>query len=179
MNLSQVADAQGRLTGYVSTAEDITERVATQRALELALARERASVERLREVDQLKDTFVSSVSHELRTPITSIMGYLELLEDGGFGELTDEQGAAIGRIDANSRRLLLLIDDLLVLSRVQDRGLENHHVDLDLREVVLAAHDVVAPTAERAGVDFAYDVPPGSGALHRRRATSWSGCWST
>lgn len=161
MNLSQVADAQGRLTGYVSTAEDITERVATQRALELALARERASVERLREVDQLKDTFVSSVSHELRTPITSIMGYLELLEDGGFGELTDEQGAAIGRIDANSRRLLLLIDDLLVLSRVQDRGLENHHVDLDLREVVLAAHDVVAPTAERAGVDFAYDVPPG------------------
>lgn len=162
MNLSQVTDAQGNLTGYVSTAEDITERVATQRALELALARERASVERLREVDQLKDTFVSSVSHELRTPITSIMGYLELLEDGGFGELTEEQGAAIGRIDANSRRLLLLIDDLLVLSRVQDRGLENHHVDLDLRDVVVAAHDVVAPAAERAGVDFSYDVPEGS-----------------
>lgn len=162
MNLSQVTDAQGELTGYVSTAEDITERVATQRALELALARERASVERLREVDQLKDTFVSSVSHELRTPITSIMGYLELLEDGGFGELTEEQGAAIGRIDANSRRLLLLIDDLLVLSRVQDRGLENQHVDLDLRDVVVAAHDVVAPAAERAGVDFSYDVPEGS-----------------
>ncbi|WP_457208295.1 PAS domain S-box protein, partial [Nocardioides sp. P5_C9_2] len=77
MNLSRVTDAEGRLTGFVSTAEDISERVATQRALELALARERASVERLREVDQLKDTFVSSVSHELRTPITSIMGYLE------------------------------------------------------------------------------------------------------
>ena len=42
-------------------------------------------MERLREVDQLKDTFVSSVSHELRTPITSIMGYLELLEDGASG----------------------------------------------------------------------------------------------
>lgn len=161
MNLSQLTDAQGRVTGYVSTAEDITERVATQRALELALARERASVERLREVDQLKDTFVSSVSHELRTPITSIMGYLELLEDGGFGELSEEQRAAIGRIDANSRRLLLLIDDLLVLSRVQDRGLENHHVDLDLREVVVAAHEVVAPAAERAGLDFSYDVPTG------------------
>lgn len=162
MNLSQVTDAQGRLTGYVSTAEDITERVATQRALELALARERASVERLREVDQLKDTFVSSVSHELRTPITSIMGYLELLEDGGFGELSGDQRAAIGRIDANSRRLLLLIDDLLALSRVQDRGLENHHVDLDLREVVLAAHEVVAPAAERAGVEFSYEVPDDS-----------------
>jgi PAS domain S-box-containing protein len=159
MNLSRVTDAQGRLAGYVSTAEDITERVATQRALELALARERASVDRLREVDQLKDTFVSSVSHELRTPITSIMGYLELLEDGGFGELTDDQRSAIGRIEGNSRRLLLLIDDLLTLSRVQDRGLENHHVELDLREVVRAAHEVVAPTAERAGVEFGHDIP--------------------
>lgn len=159
MNLSRVTDAQGRLTGYVSTAEDISERVATQRALELALARERASVERLREVDQLKDTFVSSVSHELRTPITSIMGYLEILEDGGFGELTADQRAALGRIDTNSRRLLLLIDDLLVLSRVQDRGLENHHVELDLRAVVEAAHEVVAPVAARAGVEFSYDVP--------------------
>ncbi len=159
MNLSRVTDAQGRLTGYVSTAEDISERVATQRALEIALARERASVERLREVDQLKDTFVSSVSHELRTPITSIMGYLELLDDGGFGELTADQRGALGRIDANSRRLLLLIDDLLVLSRVQDRGLENHHVELDLRAVVEAAHEVVAPVAERAGVEFSYDVP--------------------
>ncbi|KRF36592.1 ATP-binding protein [Nocardioides sp. Soil805] len=159
MNLSRVTDAQGRLTGFVSTAEDISERVATQRALEIALARERASVERLREVDQLKDTFVSSVSHELRTPITSIMGYLEILEDGGFGELSAEQRSALGRIDANSRRLLLLIDDLLVLSRVQDRGLENHHVELDLRAVVEAAHEVVAPVAARAGVEFSYDVP--------------------
>ena len=159
MNLSRVTDAHGRSAGYVSTAEDITERVATQRALELALARERASVERLREVDQLKDTFVSSVSHELRTPITSIMGYLELLEDGGFGELTQDQSAAIARIGGNSRRLLLLIDDLLTLSRVQDRGLENQHVELDLRDVVRAAHEVVAPTAERAGVEFGHDVP--------------------
>jgi PAS domain S-box-containing protein len=159
MNLSRVTDSHGKLTGYVSTAEDISERVATQRALEIALVRERASVERLREVDQLKDTFVSSVSHELRTPITSITGYLELLEDGSFGELTEEQRGAVTRIDTNSRRLLLLIDDLLVLSRVQDRGLENQHVPLDLREVVRAAHEVVAPTAARAGVDFDHHVP--------------------
>ena len=44
-------------------------------------------MERLREVDRVKDTFVGSVSHELRTPITSIVGYLEMLEEGAFGDL--------------------------------------------------------------------------------------------
>ena len=67
------------MVGYLATAEDITERVRAQRALETALAAERKAVSRLTEVDRTKDAFVSSVSHELRTPITNIVGYLELL----------------------------------------------------------------------------------------------------
>ena len=47
-----------------------------------SLEAERQAVEQLREVDRVKDAFVSSVSHELRTPITSILGYTELLEEG-------------------------------------------------------------------------------------------------
>ena len=47
--------------------------------------------ERLRELDGLKDEFVSLVSHELRTPLTSIRGYLELVLDGAAGSLTEEQ----------------------------------------------------------------------------------------
>lgn len=159
MTLSTLVDAAGEVSGFVSTGEDVTDRVLTQRALELALHSERAAVERLREVDQVKDTFVSSVSHELRTPITSIMGYLEVLSDGGFGELSASQRSAVTRIDLNSKRLLLLIDDLLVLSRVQDRGLGRVDEEFDLRESVRAAYDVVAPAAEAAGVELVADLP--------------------
>ena len=88
---------------------------------------------------------MSSVSHELRTPITSIMGYLEMLEEGEFGELNGQQANAVRRVSGNSRRLLSLIDDLLTLSRVQDDGLGLADRAFDLREIVRSGHDVVAP----------------------------------
>ncbi len=162
MSLSPLLDDLGVVVGYVSTAEDVSERVRTQLTLEKALARERDAVERLREVDRVKENFVSTVSHELRTPITSIMGYLEVLTDGGFGEVNDRQLDALGRVHSNSQRLLLLIDDLLALSQVQEGGLASAHVELDLREVMLAACEVVTPSAERAGVRCHQVLPHGA-----------------
>ena len=82
MSLSRVIDDRGEAIGYVSTSEDITERLEAEARLVESLETERQAVEQLREVDRVKDAFVSSVSHELRTPITCILGYTELLEDG-------------------------------------------------------------------------------------------------
>ena len=121
MTLARIIDDDGNITGHVSTAEDVTERLRAHSALTEALDAEREAVDRLRQVDQLKDIFVSSVSHELRTPITSILGYLEILEDGGFGELNSSQTNALARVAGNSERLLSLIDDLLLLSQVAGR----------------------------------------------------------
>ncbi len=136
----------------MSTSEDVTERVHTEEALREALAR-------MQEVDAVKDAFVSSVSHELRTPITSIQGYLEMLEDGSFGELTAQQRSAVARVAGNSERLLVLIDDLLTLSRVQEDGLGLRDKLVDLCEVVSTGCAVVAPGAERARVVLVIDVP--------------------
>ncbi|PVG81035.1 hypothetical protein DDE18_19610 [Nocardioides gansuensis] len=154
VTLAPVLHDGGEPSAYVVTAEDVTERVRTQRSLEQALRGQR-----LREIDQIKDDFVSSVSHELRTPITSIMGYLELLEDGGFGELTPEQLDALSRVSGNSRRLLHLVDDLLTLSSLGDPGQVLVRKQIDLRLTALTAFDVVAPTAQGQGVSFDIDVP--------------------
>ncbi len=159
MTLARIIDADGKVTGHVSTAEDVTERVHAHTALTEALKTEREAVDRLRQVDQLKDIFVSSVSHELRTPITSILGYLEILEDGGFGPLTPAQTNALTRVSGNSERLLALIDDLLLLSQVQDGVLETKSTDCDLGAVVLAAANVVASACETTGKAFGIDVP--------------------
>ncbi len=159
MTLARIIDDDGNITGHVSTAEDVTERLRAHSALTEALDAEREAVDRLRQVDQLKDIFVSSVSHELRTPITSILGYLEILEDGGFGELNSSQTNALARVAGNSERLLSLIDDLLLLSQVQDGCLETKSADCDLGAVVLAAANVVAPACETTGKAFGIDVP--------------------
>lgn len=159
MTLNTIRDDRGQVTGFVSTSEDITERVRAEQKLVAALETERKAVERLREVDQVKDAFVSSVSHELRTPITSILGYTEMLSEGAYGDLGPEQLDAVRRVASNSTRLLSLIDDLLTLSRVQEGGLAMVDRLVDLRKIVAAASAVVAPTAELRNLDLAVDLP--------------------
>ncbi len=102
---------------------DITERRRAEQALSTALATEKQAAARLRELEVVKSDFVATVSHELRTPITSIMGYLELLEDGAAGDLTTAQHGLVDRVDRNSRRLLLLVEDLLTLSQIESSRL--------------------------------------------------------
>jgi PAS domain S-box-containing protein len=159
MTLNRLVDDRGKVTGYVSTSEDVTERVEAQAALVEALAVERTAVERLREVDRVKDTFVGSVSHELRTPITSIVGYLEMLGEGEFGDLNPAQADAVRRVSANSSRLLLLIDDLLTLSRVEDDELVLADRALDLRTLVQAGYDVVAPSWDTRDLKVRLELP--------------------
>lgn len=152
MTLSRLTDEAGEVIGYLSTSEDVTERVEAEDAL-------RSALQRMQEVDSVKDAFVSSVSHELRTPITSIHGYLELLLDGEFGELDTHQHGALAKVSRNAERLLALIDDLLTLSRLQEDGLKLAPRVVDLREVVTEACGVVAPAAETGGLGLDIDLP--------------------
>lgn len=152
MTLSRVTGEDGRVVGYLSTSEDVTERVETEEAL-------REALQRMKEVDSVKDAFVSSVSHELRTPITSIHGYLEMLVDGTLGDLAPQQHAAVERVQSNSARLLGLIDDLLTLSRLQEDGLKLSPRLVDLRRVVTDACAVVAPAVETGGLVLDLELP--------------------
>jgi CheY-like chemotaxis protein/two-component sensor histidine kinase len=69
--------------------------------------------------EQMKLDFVALVSHELRMPVSAIIGYIELLEDGTYGELNDEQRRTLGYMSQNARDLLRMINDLLQLARMQ------------------------------------------------------------
>lgn len=157
--ISPVTDDNGVFTGYVVTADDVTDRLDTQAALEGALATEREAVRRLTEIDEVKDRLVSSVSHELRTPITNIVGYLEMFMDGAYGEATPEQTEALSRIEMNSRRLLALIDDLLTLSSMESLDRPPELAPVDLVAVMLRADDIVRPSLMRRELEMRLTVP--------------------
>ncbi|MCW2867971.1 MAG: sensor signal transduction histidine kinase [Marmoricola sp.] len=159
LTLSTTRDAEGRLTGFIATGEDVTERLRAQRALMAALDLEHASVVRLEEVDQVKQELVSNVSHELRTPITSISGYVELLRDGTLGDLSSEQRDAVRRISRNTGRLGLLVEDLLTLSRAESGGLDLQARRVDLREVVRESLDLLAETIADRDLRIDPDLP--------------------
>lgn len=109
-------------------------------------------IRRLEELDRLKDDFVSTVSHELRTPLASIIGYAEMLEDGDAGELSPGQQKVVGVIQRNASRLRGLIEDLLVLSRIEAGDLRTEFFPVDLHGVLTTVVESFRPVAERSGV---------------------------
>jgi signal transduction histidine kinase len=108
--------------------------------------------ERLLELDELKDEFISLVSHELRTPLTSIRGYLELLLDD---DLNAEQQSYLGIIDRNSNRLLGLVSDLLLLTQIEAGELAFEFGPVDLEQVVQECIESSAPVAEASDIQLA------------------------
>jgi signal transduction histidine kinase len=97
---------------------------------------EQEMVVRLRDVDRMKTTFVSSVSHELRTCVTAIEGFAGLL--GGDPATLDDARRAdfIERIRRNARSLVVLVEDLLDFARFERAGVEVSMRPIDLSELV-------------------------------------------
>jgi PAS domain S-box-containing protein len=174
LTVSPIFDSLQRVTGAAVIARDITQTRRQQSQLQALLTKERVARadaeaaqqalaeqnERLRELDRLKDEFISLVSHELRTPLTSIRGYLELLLDGGAGELTEDQNRFLGVVDRNSKRLMHLVGDLLFLAQVEagKLTLDLGHVDLD--DVVTEAVEAAKPIADEKGIELRSAVEP-------------------
>ena len=127
--------------------------IAGQAVAQLRLAELREEqVRRLTELDHQKTDFMATVSHELRTPLTSINGYLELLEEGDFGPLAKEQRMALGIVERNATRLRGLIEDLLVLNRIESAGLQATLETVPVDELVTCVVETLEPAAAHAGV---------------------------
>lgn len=93
-------------------------------------------VTKAKELDQMKDNFVSTVSHEFRTPLTSIGMAVELLADSSMGKLSDMQKELVNAIKLDNDRLKLLIKDLLDLSRLESRRTPMNFKECNIREII-------------------------------------------
>ncbi|MCK4532984.1 HAMP domain-containing histidine kinase [bacterium] len=78
----------------------------------------------LKELDQMKQDFVSSVTHELRSPLTSIMMYIDLFFKGATGELTEKQRNFLNIMKNSSKRLNSFINDLLDIAKIERGKME-------------------------------------------------------
>ncbi|MGH1565362.1 ATP-binding protein [Mumia sp. DW29H23] len=110
-----------------------------------------------REAERLQDEFVGLVSHELRTPLASIMGYVELLRSDE-GALTPEQTRSLDVVERNGRRLLRLVEDLLLSVQVAAGTFTLDARPLDAAETVRRSVANLAPTAAAAGVTVSVEA---------------------
>jgi len=135
--LRQLSDRAAAVVGlFAAEAAVAIERADLMSRLEGLNRMLAVQLEALRVSDQLKSDFVSSVSHELRTPLASILGYLDVLMEGELGELAPEQREFLEVVDANARRLLNLINDLLTLSGIESGRMLLRPEAVDMRVVI-------------------------------------------
>ena len=85
-----------------------------------------------KQLERVKADFVANVSHELRTPLTAIKGFVETLEE----ETTEEQRHFLGIIKKHTDRLISLVSDLLLLSKIEERGKKLEVEQVNLKEVI-------------------------------------------
>ena len=105
-----------------------------------------------REVDRMKNEFLSVVSHELRTPLTSIRGSLGLLAGGRLGELPERAASLVDVAVQNSERLTRLINDLLDIERMESGVAPMVLSALEARDLLEAAADQIEGMATSLGV---------------------------
>jgi hypothetical protein len=127
-----VRDADGVPRFWQGFMLDITERKRAEEQLERALEVEREATQRLRSLDDMKNTFLQAVSHDLRTPLAAILGLAVTLERAEIDLPPEDARDLARRIAANARKLDRLVTDLLDLDRLA-RGIVSpklHPVDV-------------------------------------------------
>jgi PAS domain S-box-containing protein len=105
-----------------------------------------------REVERLKDEFVSVVSHELRTPLTSISAALDLLASGVLQSQPGEAQRMLTIASNNTDRLVRLINDILDIERIESGKVEMTKEVCNAADLMIESAEVVQEMAEKAGV---------------------------
>lgn len=141
--VTTLRETNGRPGGTVTLLRDVTE---------------------LTRVDQMKSEFISLVSHELRTPLTSVKGYTDLILAGDAGPISDEQNEFLGVVKSNVDQLILMINDLLDISRIEAGRVKLLPVVIQLTplvgEIIRSLRPQFESKAQVITVDILKSLPP-------------------
>lgn len=151
----------GAYHGHVWLFRDVSAQALAEAEWESLISRQRAENERLLELDRVKAAFLAEISHELRTPLTSILSFAELLTDGLGRDDPAEQKEFTEIIKRNADRLLRLVDDLLLLDRIETGAMPLEWGVVDVPSVVSACVVGLSPSAEAKLISLESEIGEG------------------
>ena len=139
---------KGELIGSVGIHLDITE----QKTLERDLVEAREIAE---QSSKAKENFLANMSHEIRTPMNAIIGLTQQLEKS---KLDKQQRTYIETINKATENLLIIINDILDVSKIEAGKLDIENIELDVRELIKRSISIFTLKTEEKGLALAYEV---------------------
>ena len=137
--------------------------LADQLGLVLESARLRAdqaaTVQRLRELDEMKSDFVAITSHELRTPLSGIRGFVDMLRRRGSDLTIDQRDEYLSIVLTQTDRLIRLVEDLLVVSRVEAGKLSLEPTEVEVRHMLEQVTNGLGEAAASVRIEEGTDAP--------------------
>jgi two-component system, sensor histidine kinase and response regulator len=148
-----VFDSNGDVAFAIATFADVTERKRARHAM--VLARQAAE-----DSNRAKSDFLARMSHELRTPLNSVIGFANILLKNKAGAFREQDLNYLTRILDNGKHLLVLINDILDLSKIESGKVQVEWEEVDLQKTLGDVVHQLEPQA-RPGVELIADVPDG------------------
>lgn len=141
--------------------QEILEQAVAERTTELqhSLQKQQHAYDELQQLDLLKDQFISTVSHELRTPLTAISGALSLVLSGALSADQQKQQQLLNIAHSNSKRLTLLINDLLDLEKLAANQMQFDLQWHDVTTIVQRAIDEISTYSLTRNIRLVLSLP--------------------
>ena len=150
ISIVPVRNEAGIITHFAAIERDITQRKVFEKQLQVT--KEAAEV-----ASRAKGDFLANMSHELRTPMNGIIGLSELLMEM---DMSEEQTELAEAVNSSSRNLLILLNDILDLSKIEAGELTLESIPFDTRRAVYQTIDLLRPIASRKGVVLETAINP-------------------
>ena len=163
LNARQIQRAMGKERIILLAIEDITERREIEKGLEKSYEDLKELTIELKRATQAKSIFLANMSHELRTPLNSVIGFSEVLYDETFGPVNEKQKKYVNNVLTSGRHLLLLINQILDMAKVESGKMNLIVSDLSMKsllnDIVMLFADMVGKKKIEMLLEIADDLP--------------------
>jgi signal transduction histidine kinase len=116
--------------------------------------------DQLRKLDNAKTEFISIASHQLRTPLTAVKGFVSMLLEGTYGEVSPKVQEVLDKVYLSNERLINLVEDLLNVSRMESGRMEYKFEECQIEDILKELADTFFVTAKDKKMSLTLNLPP-------------------
>lgn len=141
--------------------------VRTRSEMQKLAHRLKKAYKELERLDKAKSEFISIASHQLRTPLTAIKGYISMILEGIYGQMSEKVKKPMENVYKSNERLIKLINDLLSVSRIESGKLEMDFQMVLPSEIITSCVEELKIQAKNKKIGLKWEEPPRQEALPR------------